>query len=171
MLVLPGKRVPLCRVKRAQPPISVQQRGRKVAVATSLDSATSMNVGVVGMGIMGAPMAENLLKSGKFDSVTVWNRTISKVPVTPTQTKGHLPSTLARSIATNLQTHTFPTGAAWDSMTMCLHVHACLNSAQLGAVKTLLCVKLHLWATAFGGLLHLASVGAFVAWSEVDARP
>ena len=30
------------------------------------------------MGIMGEPMARNLLKSGKFASVTVWNRTASK---------------------------------------------------------------------------------------------
>lgn len=37
------------------------------------------SVGFLGMGIMGEPMARNLLKSGKFSSVMVWNRTASKV--------------------------------------------------------------------------------------------
>ena len=38
-----------------------------------------MDVGFVGLGIMGEPMAQNLLASGKFASVTIWNRTQSKV--------------------------------------------------------------------------------------------
>jgi hypothetical protein len=37
------------------------------------------SIGFIGMGIMGEPMARNLLKSGKFSSVTVWNRTPVKV--------------------------------------------------------------------------------------------
>ena len=37
------------------------------------------SIGFLGLGIMGEPMARNLLKSGKFSSVTVWNRTASKV--------------------------------------------------------------------------------------------
>jgi glyoxylate/succinic semialdehyde reductase len=36
-------------------------------------------VGFMGMGIMGTAMARNLLKSGKFKEVHVWNRTLSKV--------------------------------------------------------------------------------------------
>lgn len=40
---------------------------------------SKMDVGFVGLGIMGEPMAQNLLASGKFASVTVWNRTQSKV--------------------------------------------------------------------------------------------
>jgi NAD binding domain of 6-phosphogluconate dehydrogenase len=42
-------------------------------------SIMSLKVGFVGMGIMGEPMAANLLKSKKFASVTVWNRTVAKV--------------------------------------------------------------------------------------------
>ncbi|KAG2488739.1 hypothetical protein HYH03_012738 [Edaphochlamys debaryana] len=37
-----------------------------------------LNVGFLGLGIMGEAMARNLLKSGLFASVTVWNRTLSK---------------------------------------------------------------------------------------------
>lgn len=37
-----------------------------------------LNVGFIGLGIMGTAMARNLLKSGKFISVYVWNRTLSK---------------------------------------------------------------------------------------------
>lgn len=40
---------------------------------------SKMDVGFVGLGIMGEPMAQNLLASGKFASVTVWNRTQAKV--------------------------------------------------------------------------------------------
>ncbi|PNH10975.1 putative oxidoreductase GLYR1 [Tetrabaena socialis] len=40
--------------------------------------ATKLSVGFVGLGIMGEAMARNLLKSGLFSSVTVWNRTLSK---------------------------------------------------------------------------------------------
>lgn len=36
-------------------------------------------VGFMGLGIMGTAMARNLLKSGKFKAVYVWNRTLSKV--------------------------------------------------------------------------------------------
>jgi 3-hydroxyisobutyrate dehydrogenase-like beta-hydroxyacid dehydrogenase len=36
-----------------------------------------MDVGFIGLGIMGAPMAANLLKAGF--KVTVWNRDSSKV--------------------------------------------------------------------------------------------
>ena len=36
-----------------------------------------MKVGFMGMGIMGAPMAANLVKAGV--DVTVWNRDASKV--------------------------------------------------------------------------------------------
>ena len=32
-----------------------------------------------GLGIMGVAMARNLIKSGKFAKVVVWNRTLSKV--------------------------------------------------------------------------------------------
>lgn len=32
-----------------------------------------------GLGIMGCAMARNLIKSGKFAKVVVWNRTLSKV--------------------------------------------------------------------------------------------
>eukprot|EP00877_Chromochloris_zofingiensis_P001313 jgi/Chrzof1/11182/Cz05g27060.t1 len=35
-------------------------------------------VGFMGLGIMGTAMARNLLKSGKFKAVYVWNRTLSK---------------------------------------------------------------------------------------------
>lgn len=35
-------------------------------------------VGFLGLGIMGTAMAANLLKSGKFEKVVVWNRTLSK---------------------------------------------------------------------------------------------
>lgn len=35
-------------------------------------------VGFLGLGIMGEAMARNLLKSGLFESVTVWNRTLAK---------------------------------------------------------------------------------------------
>ncbi|KAG2439082.1 hypothetical protein HYH02_006607 [Chlamydomonas schloesseri] len=37
-----------------------------------------LNVGFLGLGIMGEAMARNLLKSGLFASVTVWNRTLAK---------------------------------------------------------------------------------------------
>ena len=37
------------------------------------------HVGFLGLGIMGEAMARNLLKSGKFESVTVWNRSSAKV--------------------------------------------------------------------------------------------
>lgn len=36
-------------------------------------------VGFLGLGIMGTAMARNLLKSGEFASVVVWNRTLAKV--------------------------------------------------------------------------------------------
>eukprot|EP00775_Hariotina_reticulata_P010437 gene10437-10595_t len=39
---------------------------------------TNQTVGFMGMGIMGEAMARNLLKSGKFSKVLVWNRTLSK---------------------------------------------------------------------------------------------
>lgn len=38
-----------------------------------------MKVGFLGMGIMGEACARNLLKSGMFESVTVWNRSADKV--------------------------------------------------------------------------------------------
>ncbi|KAL6763321.1 hypothetical protein V8C86DRAFT_2498832 [Haematococcus lacustris] len=41
-------------------------------------AASKMKIGFLGMGIMGVAMARNLLKSGLFESVTVWNRTLSK---------------------------------------------------------------------------------------------
>lgn len=48
---------------------------------------TIRRVGFVGLGIMGAPMAQNLLKAG-FE-VTVWNRTSSKCdPLVATGAKG-----------------------------------------------------------------------------------
>ena len=37
-----------------------------------------LNVGFLGLGIMGEAMARNLIKSGLFASVTVWNRTLIK---------------------------------------------------------------------------------------------
>eukprot|EP00198_Chlamydomonas_reinhardtii_P009483 XP_001698820.1 gamma hydroxybutyrate dehydrogenase [Chlamydomonas reinhardtii] len=37
-----------------------------------------LNVGFLGLGIMGEAMARNLMKSGLFASVTVWNRTLAK---------------------------------------------------------------------------------------------
>jgi 3-hydroxyisobutyrate dehydrogenase-like beta-hydroxyacid dehydrogenase len=37
------------------------------------------HVGFLGLGIMGEAMARNLVKSGKFASVTVWNRSDNKV--------------------------------------------------------------------------------------------
>ena len=40
-------------------------------------------VGFLGMGIMGVAMARNLVKSGQFASVHVWNRTLSKVGRAP----------------------------------------------------------------------------------------
>ena len=40
-------------------------------------AADNMKVGFMGMGIMGAPMAANLVKAGV--DVTVWNRDASKV--------------------------------------------------------------------------------------------
>ncbi|GLI70686.1 hypothetical protein VaNZ11_015626 [Volvox africanus] len=39
---------------------------------------TKTRVGFLGLGIMGEAMARNLLKSGLFASVTVWNRTLAK---------------------------------------------------------------------------------------------
>ncbi|GLC35117.1 Putative oxidoreductase glyr1 [Pleodorina starrii] len=39
---------------------------------------TKMRIGFLGLGIMGEAMARNLLKSGLFASVTVWNRTLAK---------------------------------------------------------------------------------------------
>jgi 3-hydroxyisobutyrate dehydrogenase-like beta-hydroxyacid dehydrogenase len=44
----------------------------------------AMNVGFIGLGIMGAPMATNLLNAGY--KVTVWNRDGSKVPTLTTST-------------------------------------------------------------------------------------
>jgi 3-hydroxyisobutyrate dehydrogenase-like beta-hydroxyacid dehydrogenase len=41
----------------------------------------SLDIGFIGLGIMGEAMARNLLKSGKFNSVTVYNRTASKVRI------------------------------------------------------------------------------------------
>jgi hypothetical protein len=54
---------------------------RSVALEAQLSDSPNMapSVGFIGMGIMGEPMARNLLKSEKFSSVTVWNRTSSKV--------------------------------------------------------------------------------------------
>jgi 3-hydroxyisobutyrate dehydrogenase-like beta-hydroxyacid dehydrogenase len=40
---------------------------------------SSLKVGFAGLGIMGTGMARNLLKSGLFASVSVWNRSIAKV--------------------------------------------------------------------------------------------
>lgn len=37
-----------------------------------------LTVGFLGLGIMGTAMARNLLKSGTFADVVVWNRTLSK---------------------------------------------------------------------------------------------
>ncbi|MEW5317058.1 MAG: hypothetical protein WDW38_008389 [Sanguina aurantia] len=37
-----------------------------------------MNVGFIGLGIMGTAMARNLIKSKQFKSVMIWNRTLSK---------------------------------------------------------------------------------------------
>jgi glutamyl-tRNA reductase len=59
-----------------------KQRLVLVPAATNLERMR-LKVGVVGMGIMGEPMARNLLKAGKFASVTVWNRTVSKVRFRP----------------------------------------------------------------------------------------
>lgn len=44
-------------------------------------NGTGPVVGFLGLGIMGQAMARNLLKSGKFANVVVWNRTLSKVRV------------------------------------------------------------------------------------------
>jgi hypothetical protein len=49
--------------------------------STMTFSNTPQTVGFMGMGIMGEAMARNLLKSGKFAKVYVWNRTLSKVGV------------------------------------------------------------------------------------------
>jgi hypothetical protein len=40
---------------------------------------SSLKVGFAGLGIMGTGMARNLLKSGLFASLSVWNRSIAKV--------------------------------------------------------------------------------------------
>lgn len=37
-----------------------------------------LTVGFLGLGIMGTAMAYNLLKSGAFADVVIWNRTLSK---------------------------------------------------------------------------------------------
>jgi 3-hydroxyisobutyrate dehydrogenase-like beta-hydroxyacid dehydrogenase len=42
-------------------------------------TAAGPTVGFLGLGIMGHAMAANLLNSGKFPKVVVWNRTLSKV--------------------------------------------------------------------------------------------
>lgn len=42
-------------------------------------ASDKISVGFLGLGIMGTAMARNLLKSDLFSSVTVWNRTLSKV--------------------------------------------------------------------------------------------
>jgi glyoxylate/succinic semialdehyde reductase len=38
-----------------------------------------VQVGFLGLGIMGEAMAFNILKKGGFDNVVVWNRTPAKV--------------------------------------------------------------------------------------------
>lgn len=62
-------------------PVShLYQKRQPVTRCVSVCAAeTKMDVGFVGLGIMGEPMAQNLLASGKFASVTIWNRTQSKV--------------------------------------------------------------------------------------------
>lgn len=57
-------------------------------VETQNGTASGPVVGFLGLGIMGAAMAHNLLKCGKFAKVIVWNRTLSKVSICE---KGHLP--------------------------------------------------------------------------------
>jgi 3-hydroxyisobutyrate dehydrogenase-like beta-hydroxyacid dehydrogenase len=42
-------------------------------------TVTGPTVGFLGLGIMGHAMAANLLNSGQFPKVVVWNRTLSKV--------------------------------------------------------------------------------------------
>ena len=39
-------------------------------------STTSRNIGLIGLGLMGRPMAANLLKAGH--TLTIWNRTASR---------------------------------------------------------------------------------------------
>lgn len=48
-------------------------------VETANGTPTGPVVGFLGLGIMGAAMASNLLKYGSFSKVVVWNRTLSKV--------------------------------------------------------------------------------------------
>ena len=56
--------------------ISAAGRARGI-VRGARAEAGGMKVGFLGMGIMGAPMAANLVKAGV--DVTVWNRDASKV--------------------------------------------------------------------------------------------
>lgn len=44
-----------------------------------MSTPTGQTVGFLGMGIMGEAMARNLLKSGLFKAVYVWNRSADKV--------------------------------------------------------------------------------------------
>lgn len=61
-----------------------QERYRNVTHSRPLSDygkmveVAKMHVGFLGLGIMGEAMARNLLKSGLFASVTVWNRTLAK---------------------------------------------------------------------------------------------
>jgi 3-hydroxyisobutyrate dehydrogenase-like beta-hydroxyacid dehydrogenase len=50
-----------------------------MTVTATSSGAAGVSVGFLGLGIMGEPMARNLLKSAQFSKVVVWNRTLSKV--------------------------------------------------------------------------------------------
>jgi hypothetical protein len=59
------------------------------AATNGADGAKQLAVGFLGLGIMGEAMAANLLRSGKFSKVVVWNRTASKVRARVCGTAGH----------------------------------------------------------------------------------
>ena len=52
---------------------------RSTRAQAAENSAMHKHVGFLGLGIMGEAMARNLLKSGQYESITVWNRTPDKV--------------------------------------------------------------------------------------------
>ena len=68
--------------RRLASPLKPRSSGRLNQAAADMGK----HVGFLGLGIMGEAMARNLLNSGDYESVTVWNRTLDKVcswPVAP----------------------------------------------------------------------------------------
>lgn len=66
-----------CAGQRIQAPATLRSARNRVQVR-AMAEAPKLKVGWLGAGIMGVPMSRNLLKSGLFESVTIWNRTASR---------------------------------------------------------------------------------------------